>query len=213
MPLTVCEIFTSILGESSLAGLPAFFIRLTGCNLRCRWCDTPYAYEGGEEWSVAGLTAAARSAGEGLVLVTGGEPLLQAETGLLLEELSAAGFQVLLETNGSRPIQGVDCRVRRILDVKCPGSGMAEENHWPNLQELTPQDEVKFVIQDRADFDYAVKVIREHRLAGRLPLLISPVFGKLPPAEAAAWIVASRLPLRLNLQLHNYIWGPEQRGV
>lgn len=213
MTLAVSETFSSILGESTLAGLPAFFIRLAGCNLRCRWCDTAYAWEGGESMSVAALTAAARDAGQHLVLVTGGEPLLQEEAPHLLEALSDAGHEVLLETNGTRPILGVDRRVRRILDVKCPGSGMAAENHWLNLEHLTARDEVKFVIIDRTDFDYALGVMARHGLVDRLPLLISPVFGRLPPSEAAAWIVASRLPLRLNLQLHKYLWGPEQRGV
>ncbi len=213
MALSVTETFSSILGESTLAGLPAFFIRLAGCNLRCRWCDTSYAWEGGEPASVSSLVTAAREAGQRLVLVTGGEPLLQEETPGLLKALGDAGHEVLLETNGTRPVGGLDSRVRRILDVKCPGSGMAAETHWPNLEDLTARDEVKFVVSQRADFDYALEVIRRYNLAGRLPLLISPVFGEPSPAEVAAWLVATRLPLRLNLQLHKYIWGPEQRGV
>ncbi len=213
MALVVCETFTSILGESSRAGLPAFFIRLTGCNLRCRWCDTPYAYDGGESREGDDLVAAARASGLPRVLVTGGEPLLQTETITLLARLCDAGMEVLLETNGSVPLGGVDRRVRRIMDVKCPGSGMAHAMHWPNLRELTPQDEVKFVISNREDFDYAEAVIREHGLIGGPTLLISPVFGEIAVAEVAAWVTASPLPLRLNLQLHKYLWGPEQRGV
>lgn len=213
MALVVCETFTSILGESSHAGLPAFFIRLTGCNLRCRWCDTPYAYEGGESREVADLVAAAQASLKGRVLVTGGEPLLQTDTLLLLNRLCDAGLEVLLETNGSVPLSGVDRRVRRIMDVKCPGSGMAHAMHWPNLAELTPHDEVKFVVSGREDFDYAEAVIREHGLAGGPTLLISPVFGEVPAAEAAGWVTASPLPLRLNLQLHKYLWGPDIRGV
>ncbi len=212
MALTVCETFFSLLGESTLAGLPAFFIRLTGCNLRCLYCDTTYAYEEGREMAEGDLVKAAEAAATRLVLVTGGEPLLQRETPTLLARLAEEGFTVLLETNGSLAIREVDPRVRRILDVKCPGSGMADHNHWPNLAILTPRDEVKFVIRDEPDFLWALRVIREHDLAGRLPVLISPVFGEVPPREAAAWILKSSLPLRLNLQWHKYIWGPEARG-
>jgi 7-carboxy-7-deazaguanine synthase len=213
MPIQISETFFSLLGESTLAGLPAFFIRLAGCNLRCRYCDTAYSYEGGEEMAVAVLVQSARFYPARRVLVTGGEPLLQAETLHLLAALADAGLDVLLETNGSVSIQGVDARVRRILDVKCPGSGMAAHNLWENLEELRPRDEVKFVVTDRRDFSFALEVIEGHGLAGRLPLLISPAFGQLPPAAAAAWILASGLPLRLNLQLHKCIWGPETRGV
>ncbi|MEW6659806.1 MAG: radical SAM protein [Thermodesulfobacteriota bacterium] len=213
MPLQVCETFSSLLGESTLAGLPAFFIRLTGCNLRCRYCDTTYAYEGGAEMAASELLAAARSHPARRVLVTGGEPLLQAGTLPLLSSLADAGLTVLLETNGSLPIRDVDARVRRILDLKCPASGMESHNLWENLEQLHPGDEVKFVITDQDDFVWAVAIIERHRLAGRAPLLISPVFGAVPPREAAAWILKSGLPLRLNLQLHKYIWGPETRGV
>jgi 7-carboxy-7-deazaguanine synthase len=213
MTLTVCETFYSLMGESTLAGLPAFFIRLTGCNLRCRYCDTAYAYTGGREMTVAALVAQARSHPTRLVLVTGGEPLLQARTPQLLRELDAAGFTVCLETNGSRPVGGLPAAVRRVVDLKCPGSGMAEHNDWGNLELLRPEDEVKFVISHRQDFDWALEVITAHRLAGRLPILISPVFGVYPAREAAAWILKSGLPLRLNLQLHKYLWGPETRGV
>lgn len=213
MPLQVCETFSSLLGESTLAGLPAFFIRLTGCNLRCHYCDTTYAYEGGAEMTAAELLAAARFHPSRQVLVTGGEPLLQAGTLPLLSSLADAGLTVLLETNGSLPIRDVDARVRRILDVKCPGSGMESHNLWENLEQLHARDEVKFVIRNQGDFIWALEIIKRHGLAGRVPLLISPVFGEVPPREAAAWILKSGLPLRLNLQLHRYIWGPETRGV
>lgn len=213
MPLKVCETFYSLLGESTRAGLPAFFIRLTGCNLRCRYCDTTYAYEGGQEMTAAALLRAAQSFPTRRVLVTGGEPLLQADTLPLLAELADAGLTVLLETNGSLPIRGVDARVSRILDVKCPASGMAAHNHWENLEQLQARDEAKFVIMDQGDFVWALEIIKRHGLSGRVPLLISPVFGAIPPQEAAAWILESGLPLRLNLQLHKYIWGPETRGV
>ncbi|MCL6620782.1 MAG: radical SAM protein [Syntrophobacterales bacterium] len=213
MALVVCETFVSILGESSRAGLPAFFIRLTGCNLRCRWCDTPYSYDGGESREVGELLAAVRDSRLPRVLVTGGEPLLQPETPELLALLCDAGREVLLETNGSLPIGPVDRRVRRIVDVKCPGSGMAHAMYWPNLAQLTPRDEVKFVVSHREDFAYAEAIIREHGLAAGPTLLISPVFGEVDLAEAAGWVAASPLPLRLNLQWHKIIWGPERRGV
>jgi 7-carboxy-7-deazaguanine synthase len=213
MALMVCETFASLMGESTRAGLPAYFIRLTGCNLRCRYCDTVYAYEGGDEMTVAALVEMARAQPYRLVLVTGGEPLLQAETPELLGDLVDAGFTVCLETNGSRPIGALDGRVHRILDVKCPGSGMAEHNDWGNLPLLTPGDEIKFVVSDRLDFTWSLEVIKYFRLTERLPVLISPGFGQVSLQEAAAWILESRLPLRLNLQLHKYIWGPEVRGV
>lgn len=213
MSLQVCENFLSLMGESTFVGLPAFFIRLVGCNLRCRYCDTTYAYEGGSQMGVAALVDAARASTAELVLVTGGEPLLQVDTLPLLNRLAKAGLTVVLETNGSLPLGAVDVRVHRILDLKCPGSGMAEHNDWSNLELLTPRDEVKFVVSDYQDFTWALGVIREHHLAARLPVLISPVFGEVPAPEAAAWIIKSRLPLRLNVQLHKYLWGPEARGV
>ena len=213
MDLTVCETFTSLMGESTLAGLPAFFIRLAGCNLRCRYCDTPYAYDGGDTRSVAALVDEAQGSACGLVLVTGGEPLLQENTPALLAALVEAGLEVVIETNGSLPIEGVDPRVRRIVDLKCPGSGMSAHNLWENLKVLTPRDEVKFVVASEDDFTWALDVARRHGLTGRVPVLISPVFGAVALPEVAAWIVNSRQPLRLNLQLHKYIWGPEARGV
>lgn len=213
MALVVCETFASLMGESTRAGVPAFFIRLTGCNLRCRYCDTTYAYEGGSAMTVGALVDLARSQPHRLALVTGGEPLLQAETPALLTDLLDAGFTVCLETNGSRPIGAVDARVHRILDIKCPGSGMADHNLWANMDLLTSRDEVKFVVADQIDFTYALKVIQDFRLAGQLPVLISPVFGQVELMEAAAWILATGLPLRLNPQFHKYIWGPEVRGV
>jgi 7-carboxy-7-deazaguanine synthase len=213
MALVVCETFVSLMGESTRVGVPAFFIRLTGCNLRCRYCDTAYAYEGGSSMTVGTLVDLARSQPHRLVLVTGGEPLLQAETQALLTDLLDAGSAACLETNGSLPIGAVDARVHRILDVKCPASGMADNHVWANMDLLTARDEVKFVVADQLDFTYALEVITRFRLAGRLPVLISPVFGQVALQEAAAWILATRLPLRLNPQLHKYIWGPEVRGV
>jgi 7-carboxy-7-deazaguanine synthase len=209
MTLAVSEIFVSLMGESTRAGLPAFFIRLTGCNLRCRYCDTTYAYTGGQEMSIAALLAAARAQPHRLVLVTGGEPLLQAETPALLTGLLDAGFTVCLETNGSLPIGSLDPRVQRIVDLKCPASGMADHNDWDNLELLTANDEVKFVVSDRSDFTWALEIIKNHHLHKRVATLISPVFGQVPLTKAAAWIIDSGLPLRLNPQLHKYIWGPE----
>ena len=213
MNLTVCETFTSLLGESTLAGLPAFFIRLTGCNLRCRYCDTTHAYEEGEVHPLESLVKAALDTSSRLVLVTGGEPLLQESSRVLLHKLLDAGLEVLLETNGSLPLRGVDTRVRRIVDVKCPGSGMSKHNFWANLEILTPRDEVKFVICDEEDFNWAVSVAERYRLPERLPVLISPAFGVLSLPQVAAWILRSGHPLRLNLQLHKYIWGSEAKGV
>jgi 7-carboxy-7-deazaguanine synthase len=213
MGLQVCETFVSLMGESTRAGVPAFFIRLTGCNLRCRYCDTQYAYAEGAMLTVQSLLKAACAQPHRLALITGGEPLLQGETPVLLAKLLDAGFTVCLETNGSCPIGAVAARVHRIVDLKCPGSGMADRNDWRNLELLSARDEVKFVVSDRLDFTWALEIIQSHQLSARLPVLISPVFGKVSLAEAAAWIVDSGLPLRLNPQLHKYIWGPEIRGV
>lgn len=163
--------------------------------------------------SVTALVDAALGQPHRLVLVTGGEPLLQAETPVLLKALCDAGFSVCLETNGSLPVGSVDARVHRIVDIKCPESGMAEHNHWGNLELLTCRDEVKFVVSDRADFIWALEIIRNHHFSERLSVMISPVFARVPLSEAAAWIVASGLPLRLNPQLHKYIWGPGVQGV
>jgi len=211
--LVVCETFVSILGESSFVGLPAFFIRLSGCNLRCRYCDTTYAYGDGQERTVASLVAEAQASGLRFALITGGEPLLQAECPDLLTALADAGCTVLLETNGSRPVQGLDPRVHRIVDLKCPGSGMAEHNYLKNLDDLTGRDELKCVVSDRRDFDWALATIRPWQSWARHPVLFAPVFDVLPPAQLAAWILATRLPLRLNLQIHKYIWHPDARGV
>ncbi len=213
MTLQICETFVSLLGETSFAGLPAFFIRLSGCNLRCRYCDTTYAYQDGRPWTVASLVAAARTAGPELVLVTGGEPLLQPECPELLAALTSSGFRVLLETNGSRPIQGLPAPVHRIVDLKCPSSGMADHNYLPNLEDLTARDELKCVVSDRRDFDWALETLTPRQSWRRHQVLFAPVFGVLPPADLAAWILASGLPLRLNLQIHKYIWHPEARGV
>ncbi|MDX1996517.1 MAG: 7-carboxy-7-deazaguanine synthase QueE [Thermoanaerobaculia bacterium] len=210
--LRIHEIFYSIQGESTLAGRPCVFVRLTGCQMRCRWCDTEYAfYEGG--WrSLAEVLETVAGYGCPLVEVTGGEPLLQPGCRPLLAALADAGYEVMLETGGGLDIAGIDPRVRRIVDVKCPGSGEAENNRWENLALLTDRDEVKFVVADRRDYEFTRDVITRHHLAERCPLLLSPVHGELAAAELAAWILEDHLPVRLQLQLHKALWG-DRRGV
>ena len=212
--LTVNEIFHSIQGESSWAGLPCVFVRLTACDLRCTWCDTPYAFAQGRKQSVDDVLREVEAFGCRLVELTGGEPLLQAEVYPLMERLLGAGFQVLLETGGHVSLERVPAGVVAVMDVKCPASGESHRVDWGNLVRLRPRDEVKFVIQDRADYEYARRVIEEHYLAARVSsILLSPVHGVLDPRELAAWILADRLPVRLQLQVHKYIWGPTTRGV
>jgi 7-carboxy-7-deazaguanine synthase len=211
--LVVNEIFHSIQGESSHSGRPCIFIRLTYCNLRCVWCDTAYAFTEGRKLAVKAIVREIAGMHCTLVEVTGGEPLHQPGVHELLSTLCDAGYETLLETGGSLDISGVDSRVRRIVDIKCPGSGMAARNLWSNIQHLRPTDEVKFVLTDRADFDWACGVIAEHGLAGRCPFLFSPVFGVLDPTLLARWVLESGLPGRLQLQLHKLLWDPLTRGV
>jgi 7-carboxy-7-deazaguanine synthase len=212
--LTVSEIYLSIQGESTHTGRPCVFVRLTACNLRCVWCDTPYAFTGGSKKSVDEVVDEIRKLDCRLVELTGGEPLLQPDAIPLMAQLVAEGFEVLLETGGHMALDDVPDEVVVIVDVKCPGSGEVERMHWPNLAQLSPHDEVKFVIKDKADFDYAVSVVETHRLAGRVgAILYSPVFGVLAPAELARWILDARVPARLQLQTHKYIWDPATRGV
>ncbi len=210
--LLICETFAGISGESTRQGLPAFFIRLTGCNLRCAWCDTAYAWDGGEERTIAQLLDETRAAGLPLVVVTGGEPLAQPDINLLLQMLADDGRTVLLETNGTLSIEKVDARVRRIVDVKPPSAHAETPFLAENLRFLQTTDELKFVVADRADFDFAVNFIEKNDLADRCPLLLSPVAGRLNPAEAADWILAAGLPLRLQLQLHKILWGNDVKG-
>lgn len=211
--MRVTEIFHSIQGESTYAGLPCVFVRLTGCPLRCTWCDTDYAFFGGSEHSLDAILGTIRSFGCPLVEITGGEPLSQAETTTLLHRLCQEGFTVLLETSGAVDTAMVDPSVRIILDVKCPGSGMTDKMHWPNVVRLRPQDEAKFVIQDRIDYDWAKSVLARFRVIERCPVLFSPVFGTLAPRDLAEWVLADRLPVRLQLQIHKHIWAPDMRGV
>lgn len=212
--LTVSEIYMSVQGESTHSGRPCAFVRLTACNLRCTWCDTPYAFTGGRKMAVDDIVAEVTALGCPLVELTGGEPLLQPEAVVLMERLLAAGCEVLLETGGHMPIDDVPDEVVAIVDVKCPGSGEAASMYWPNLEQVSSRDEVKFVIRDRADFDYAADVIARYSLASRVAaVLFSPVFGVLPPADLARWIIDAKVPARLQLQAHKYIWDPATRGV
>ena len=211
--MRITEIFRSLQGESTFAGLPCTFVRTTGCNLRCGYCDTAYAFTGGHEMSVAEVVAEVAALGTRVVEVTGGEPLLQGETHALLEALLAGGHTVLLETSGSLPIDAVPAGVHVILDIKTPSSGEADANLWANLDRLDDHGEVKLVVGDRDDFTWAVDVVCRHRLCDRWPVLISPVHDTLPAEEIAAWILESGLPLRLQLQLHKYVWGATRTGV
>jgi 7-carboxy-7-deazaguanine synthase len=240
--LVVNEIFLSLQGESTWAGLPCVFVRLAGCNLRCAWCDTAYAFTGGTLLSRAAVLGRVRALAQPfrttpdqarlpLVEVTGGEPLLQAGTRPLLRELADAGFTVLLETSGALDIAQVDPRVHRIVDVKCPGSGEADRNRWENLRELRPSDEVKFVIASREDYEWAKERLAEHRLAAACPVLFSwaaplapgqqdPSLKASPPGQTpitrrqlAEQILADALPVRFQVQMHKIIWPPDLKGV
>lgn len=213
MPLKVNEIFCSIQGESTHVGRPCVFVRLTYCNLRCTYCDTEYAFFEGEERSLDEIVAAVAAWGVELVEVTGGEPLIQRETTELLRRLLAAGHEVLLETSGAWPVETVPDGVRIIMDLKTPGSGMAGRNRWENLDHLDGEDEIKFVVCDRADYEWARGIVGEHDLTARHAILFSPAFDRLEPRELAEWILADRLPVRMQLQLHKLIWSPSARGV
>lgn len=212
--LTINEIFHSIQGESSYAGQPCVFVRLTACDLRCTWCDTPYAFHEGRKRTVEDVAGEVTAIGCPLVEVTGGEPLLQDEVYPLMEALLASGHRVLLETGGHRSTARVPAGVVTILDVKCPASGESHRNDPENLARLRPHDEVKFVVQDRTDYEFARDVVTRHDLAARAAAIhFSPVHGVLAPAELAAWVLADRLPARVQLQVHKLIWSPETRGV
>ena len=213
--MRITEIFYSIQGESSFAGLPCVFVRLTWCNLRCAWCDSEYTFTGGVEMSVDEVMEKVRGHGCKLVEITGGEPLVQKrECAELSRRLCDEGYTVLVETGGSLDASVLDPRAVKILDVKCPGSGEERRNYWANLERLNPRDEVKFVIKDRADFDFALGVIEKYRLNERKPFsLFSPVWGEVDLKDLAAWILESGARARMQLQLHKYIWGPDTKGV
>ena len=210
--LRITEIFHSIQGESTHAGRRCAFVRLTGCNLRCRWCDSEYTFTGGERMSIDDVVERVKSYGCNLVEITGGEPLAQAESLDLIKRFCDDGFEVLIETSGSIDIAPVDARATIILDVKCPGSGEVEKNRWENLDHLKPRDEIKFVIAGRADYDWSRRVIEERGL-NRWTVLFSPVWGEMNLQSLAEWMLADRVPARLQTQLHKHIWGAEARGV
>jgi 7-carboxy-7-deazaguanine synthase len=211
--LVVNEIFHSIQGESTHTGRPCVFVRLSYCNLRCTWCDTPYAFEEGTPMSPDAILSRVASFRCTLVEITGGEPLLQEGVRPLCTALCDAGYEVLVETSGSLEIAALDSRVKRIVDFKCPGSGMMKKNLWANVEALTPRDEVKFVIRDREDFDWAVARIREYGIDARCTVLLSVVFGELEPVDLARWILDGGINARFQLQAHKYIWEPAARGV
>jgi 7-carboxy-7-deazaguanine synthase len=212
--LTVNEIFVSIQGESTHAGRPCVFVRLTGCNLRCVWCDTEYAFHEGRKMTVGEVVARVVGYDCDLVELTGGEPLLQEGVYRLIDALFGAGKSLMVETSGAIDVSRVDPRVIKIMDLKCPASGETEHNLWSNLDHLTARDEIKFVISDRDDYEWSRQVIREHKLNGRVnAILLSCAFERLEPARLASWMLEDRLPARLQLQLHKYIWSPEARGV
>lgn len=212
--LTINEIFHSIQGESTHAGRPCVFVRLTACDLRCSWCDTAYAFHEGRKMSVDEVVAAVDAYGCPVVEITGGEPLLQDDVYPLMERLLADGRTVMLETGGHRPITRVPQAVVKIVDVKCPASGESGKNDWENLRRLAPHDEVKFVIQDRADYEFAREVVARHGLTSRVSaVLFSPVHGVLDARALSEWVLADRLTVRVQLQLHKFIWSPTTRGV
>ena len=212
--LVIHEIYASIQGESTFAGLPCTFVRTTGCNLRCVWCDTPQAFYGGTRLTRAEVLSRALATGTQLVELTGGEPLLQPGVLPLMRELCDAGRTVLVETSGEADVSGVDARVHKIVDVKAPGSGESHRNRWSNLEHVTARDELKFVLTARRDYEFMRDLIQARALASRTPnLLASTVFGSLSPRQLVAWVVEDRLPVRVQLQMHKYIWGADAQGV
>lgn len=211
--MKICEIFASIQGESSFAGLPCSFVRFTGCNLRCTYCDTPYAYDEGNHMSEDDIIQAVRALGVNLVAITGGEPLLQNDVYHLIGTFLDAGRTVLVETNGSQSVRRIDRRAYIILDIKTPGSGMSDRMDFSNLNELEKHDEVKFVVTDRSDYDWAKEIIRSFDLVRKCTVLMSPAFGLVRPEDLARWMITDKLAARLNIQLHKYIYSAQKRGV
>ena len=211
--LLIHEIYKSVQGESTFAGLPCVFVRTAVCDLRCSYCDTPHAFNQGERMTRAGVLAKALAYDCPLVELTGGEPLLQPAVLPLMAELCDAGKTVLLETSGAHDVGTVDRRVHVILDLKCPDSGESERNFWPNLDRLKPTDQVKFVIASRRDWDWAAETVRAHRLEARFTVLVSTAFGDVTPRDLADWLLASGLNVRMQLQMHKYVWDPAARGV
>jgi 7-carboxy-7-deazaguanine synthase len=211
--LQVTEIFASIQGETSHIGLPFTFVRLTGCNLRCRYCDTTYAYEGGEDFSIQEIVSRVEVFGIPRVTVTGGEPLLQPEAFDLITTFLDREFVVLVETNGTVPLKSLDPRAVKIMDVKCPGSGEDRKTIWENFSALTPRDEVKFVVASEDDYRYAKEIMGKYCMKSPFSVLLSPATGFLAPEKLAGWMVGDGLSARFQLQLHKIVWGPDSRGV
>ncbi|MFA6915266.1 MAG: radical SAM protein [Parachlamydiales bacterium] len=212
--LNLIEIFRSVQGETSYTGLPTTFIRLAACNLRCTWCDTTYSFGRGEPWEVEVIIDKVKEFGCKYVCVTGGEPLLQKDVHTLMNRLCEAGYKLSLETGGSLPIAHVHPDVKIILDLKCPGSGMSAKNYWGNIPILKGSDEVKFVLLDRVDYEWARDVCHKHGLTHLVEeVLLSPVHGKLDPKDLIQWMLEDALDVRLNLQVHKFIWDPETKGV
>ncbi len=208
--LRLTEIFLSVQGEARAVGWPTVFVRLTGCPLRCQYCDTAYAFHGGEWWDIEAILAEVAKHGARHVCVTGGEPLAQKRCSVLLEKLCEAGYEVSLETSGAIDIAGLDPRVSRVVDLKTPGSKEMHRNRLENIPLLTAHDQVKFVVCDRADYEWARGMVAEHGLARRCEVLFSPSFGQVAPRELAEWILADKLPVRFQMQLHKQLWGDEQ---
>jgi 7-carboxy-7-deazaguanine synthase len=211
--LIITEIYASVQGESGYAGLPCVFIRLTGCPLRCRWCDTTYGFDGGTSMTLDEIMAKVDALGVPLVELTGGEPLAQKNCATLAKRLVDKGYKVLIETGGSEPVEVLPQEVHIIMDLKCPGSKMDGRNLWRNLDVLKLTDEIKMVIADRADYEWARSRIQEHKLTDRFKVLLSPAFGLLQPKDLVEWLLADKLNVRLNLQLHKFIWHPRTKGV
>lgn len=211
--LLVHEVYRSLQGESTFAGLPCTFVRLAVCDARCRWCDTPHAFHEGSLRTVADVMDEVARLGCPMVEITGGEPLLQAEANVLMRALADQGLIVLLETSGAHDVSVVDRRVHIIMDLKCPDSGECEHNRWENLDVLKPTDQIKLVVASRRDFDWAVETIRDRSLEGRFELLMSAVWGAVAPRDLAEWILETGLRARMQLQMHKYVWGAETRGV
>jgi len=211
--MRITEIYSSVQGETQYTGLPCTLVRTTGCDLRCTWCDSPYAFHGGSDMSLDEIAAEVARLGAPLVLLTGGEPMLQKELPALAARLLDEGYRVMIETSGAHPLDTLPADVVRIVDVKAPGSGETHRMRWESLDGLGKRDAVKFVVADEADYQWASAVIRERRLAERTEVLLSPVHGRLAPDALVGWMLRDRLPARLNLQIHKYIWSPDARGV
>ena len=211
--MRITEIYSSIQGETQYAGLPCTLVRTTGCDLRCGYCDSAFAFHGGTEMTVDEIAAEVTRLGARLVLLTGGEPMLQRELPSLAARLVALGYAVMIETSGAHPLDALPAEVVRVIDVKTPGSGESHRNRWELMASLRRQDAVKFVLTDEADYRWATEIIRTHDLGGRTEVLLSPVHGRLDPQQLVAWMLRDRLPARLNVQLHKYIWEPDARRV